>query len=477
MTNELLHRTSEIASAYLDRVRDRRVGSLADYGALLETLGGPLPDKPQDPVRVIEQLATDVDPGLVATPGPRYFGFVIGGALPAALAADWLTSTWDQNGFSFVLSPAAAAVEEVSRRWLLELLGLQPDMSFGIVTGATMANFTCIAAGRHAVLADAGWNVEEQGLIGVPSLTVVTSDESHVSIFAALQMLGLGRERVLRVPTDEQGRMRPDLLRSALAKISGPLIVCAQAGNVNTGAFDPVADIAAVVHDAGGWLHVDGAFGAWAAASPSARHLTSGLALADSVSVDGHKWLNVPYDCGFAFTRNPAAHQSAMALEAPYYSPNPNEARANHHFVPEASRRARGFAVYAALRSLGRQGMIDLVDRCCALARRMADRLSEHPHVHVLNDVVLNQVLVRFDPPDGGDANAFTADVIRRVQEDGTCWLGGTTWKGMHVMRVAVSNWSTTDDDIDRSADAILRCATARAPMPATTPMTGARRD
>jgi glutamate/tyrosine decarboxylase-like PLP-dependent enzyme len=289
-------------------------------------------------------------------------------------------------------------------------------------------------------------------------------------------MLGLGRERVIRIPADEQGRMRADLLRSALAKIASPLLVCAQAGNVNTGAFDPISNIAAAVHDAGGWLHVDGAFGAWAAAAPSVHHLADGLALADSVSVDGHKWLNVPYDCGFAFTRNPAAHQSAMALEAPYYSPNPNEARTNHHFVPEASRRARGFTVYAALRSLGRQGVADLVDRCCALARRMAARLSAHPRIHVLNDVVLNQVLVRFDPPAGDDADAFTAEVIRRVQDDGTCWLGGTTWKGMHVMRVAVSNWSTTEEDIDRSADAIVRCATARERIPITTPMPAVRR-
>jgi glutamate/tyrosine decarboxylase-like PLP-dependent enzyme len=257
--------------------------------------------------------------------------------------------------------------------------------------------------------------------------------------------------------------MRADLLRSTIGRTQSPLIVCAQAGNVNTGAFDLVAEIASAVHDAGGWLHVDGAFGAWAAASPSTRHLTDGLGLADSVSVDGHKWLNVPYDCGFAFTRDPAAHQSAMALEAPYYSPNPDEARTNHHFVPEASRRARGFAVYAALRSLGRRGMADLVDRCCGLARRMAERLSAESGIRVLNDVVLNQVLVRFDPPaaPGGNADEFTAEVIRRVQQDGTCWLGGTTWKGMHVMRIAVSNWSTTEDDIDRSAEAIIRCAKA----------------
>jgi glutamate/tyrosine decarboxylase-like PLP-dependent enzyme len=457
MTDELLHRTSELAIAYLDRIRDRRVGSLADYADLLATLGGPLPDAPQDPLRVIEQLADDVDRGLVATPGPRYFGFVIGGALPAALAADWLTSTWDQNGFSFALSPAAAVVEEVSRRWLIELLGLRADMSFGIVTGATMASFTCIAAGRHAALANAGWNVEEEGLIGAPALTVVTSEESHVSIFAALQMLGLGRERVIRIPADEQGRMRADLLRSALAKIDSPLLVCAQAGNVNTGAFDPLSNIAAAVHDAGGWLHVDGAFGAWAAAAPSVRHLAEGLALADSVSVDGHKWLNVPYDCGFAFVRDAAAHHASMTLEAPYYVRSPDAVRANHNFVPEASRRARGFAVYAALRSLGRRGIAELVERCSRLAKRMAERLAQHPRVRILNDVVLNQVLVRFEPP-SGDADAFTAEVIRRVQDDGTCWAGGTTWNGMHVMRISVSNWSTSEADADLSADAILRC-------------------
>jgi len=462
-SNEVLHRTYEIVASYLGDVRNRHVGSRADYAALLQTLGGPLPEAPQDPLDVIEHLVAGADRGLVATAGPRYFGFVIGGALPAALAADWLTSAWDQNAFSFVLSPAGAVVEEISRRWLTELLELPRDTSFGIVTGATMANFTCLAAARHAALAKAGWNVERQGLIGAPPLTVVTSDESHVSVFAALQMLGLGRERVTRVPTDEQGRMRADLLRSTIGRTQSPLIVCAQAGNVNTGAFDLVAEIASAVHDAGGWLHVDGAFGAWAAASPSTRHLTDGLGLADSVSVDGHKWLNVPYDCGFAFTRDPAAHQSAMALEAPYYSPNPDEARTNHHFVPEASRRARGFAVYAALRSLGRRGMADLVDRCCGLARRMAERLSAESGIRVLNDVVLNQVLVRFDPPaaPGGNADEFTAEVIRRVQQDGTCWLGGTTWKGMHVMRIAVSNWSTTEDDIDRSAEAIIRCAKA----------------
>ena len=458
-TIDLLRRTNEHATAFLAGLRERHVGPRADATALLDALGGPLGDAPEDPATVIDALATAAEPGLVATAGPRYFGFVIGGALPAALAADWLTSAWDQHAFSFITSPVAAVVEEVCRRWLAELFGLSPDVSLGLVTGATMANFTALAAGRHAMLERAGWDVEEQGLFGAPPLTVVTSDESHATIFAALQMLGLGRSRVTRVATDAQGRMRADGLRDALRQIDGPLMVCAQAGNVNTGAFDPIAEIEPMVHGAGGWLHVDGAFGAWAAASPRLRRLTEGLALADSVAVDAHKWLNVPYDCGFVFTRHPAAHRAAMTLEASYYGANPAEARSNHHYVPESSRRARGFTIHAALRSLGRQGVADLVDRCCALARRMAERLARHPRVRVLNDVVLNQVLVRFDDGPGGDADAATARVIRRVQEDGTCWLGGSTWHGMHVMRISISNWSTTEADIDRSADAILRCA------------------
>ncbi len=458
----LLHRTLELATAFLGTVTERPVGAPADYNTLLDAIGGPLEDLPADPLAILDELAAWAEPALVATAGPRYFGFVIGGVLPAALAADWLTSAWDQPAFSFVTSPAAAVVEEVCRRWLADLLGLSPDVSLGIVTGATMANFTSLAAARHAMLRKAGWDVEEQGLFGAPPLTVLTSDESHATVFAALQMLGLGRSRVTRVATDAQGRMRPDRLHEALAQLDGPQVVCAQAGNVNTGSFDPIAEIAPMVHDAGGWLHVDGAFGAWAAASPTLRSLTEGMAQADSLAVDGHKWLNVPYDCGFVLTRHPDAHRAAMSLEAPYYGAPPREARSNHHFVPESSRRARGFAVYAALRALGRRGVAELVERCSQLAHRMADRLALHPQVRVMNDVVLNQVLVRFESASGGDADAITAQVIRRVQEDGTCWLGGTTWHGMHVMRIAVSNWSTTEEDIDRSADAILRCFTRR---------------
>lgn len=455
-TERLLQRTCEIASTYLAAVRDLPVGSSVQYETLLHTMGGPLPITPTDPLQIIEDLAEQARPGLVTTPGPRHFGFVIGGVLPAALAADWLASTWDQNAFSFVLSPAATVVEEIARQWLVELLGLSPDVSLGVVTGGTMGNFTALAAARHALLVGAGWNVEEQGLFGAPEITVVTSEESHITIFASLQMLGMGRARVTRVAADDQGRMLPDALAAVLRGTRTPPLVCAQAGNVNTGAFDPISDIASLVRNAGGWLHVDGAFGAWAAASPELRGLTSGLELADSLSVDGHKWLNVPYDCGFVFVRDREAHRAAMTLEAPYYVPAPSVARANHNWVPEASRRARGFAVYAALRSLGRDGLAELIERCARLARRMAERLASGPGIRILNDVVLNQVLVRFE---GADADARTAAVIRRVQADGTCWVGGTTWKGMHPMRVSVSNWSTTERDIDQSADAIVRCA------------------
>ena len=418
-----------------------------------------MPAEGEDPVQVIEHLCRTIDPGLVATAGPRYFGFVIGGALPAAIAADWLASVWDQNGFSYASSPAAAAVEDIAARWLIEIFGLPQGTSVGFTTGCTMANFTAIAAARHALYRKLGWDVERHGLLGAPPITVVTSDESHVSVFASLQMLGLGREQVVRIPTDERGRMRPRELRSTLAGIDTPALVCAQAGNVNTGAFDPIFEIAECAHDHSAWLHVDGAFGAWAAVSPVYRGLAAGLELADSIAVDCHKWLNVPYDSGLVFVRDSSAHRAAMSLGAAYYVSPPELSRENHDWVPEASRRARGFAVYAALRTLGRMGLAGMIERCCSLARRMADRLSQGAGVEILNDVILNQVLVRFVPPSGGDPDVFTAEVVRRVQEEGTCWLSGTKWHGMIAMRISVSNWSTAEADIDASAAAILRCA------------------
>jgi glutamate/tyrosine decarboxylase-like PLP-dependent enzyme len=456
----LLTTTSELANGFLDGVAERPVARSVDYEQLLTELNGAgLQREGDDPNRIVGQLARLAEHAIVATAGPRYFGFVVGGSLPVALATDWLTSAWDQNGAFYAHSPLAAAVEQIAGDWLIDLFGLSKDSSVGFVTGGTMANFTGLAAGRHALLQKLGWDVERQGLIGAPKITVVTSDESHVSVFACLQMLGLGSERVVRVPTDDQGRMRSDQLRSILAGIETPILVCAQAGNVNTGAFDPIPEIVSLTRDRRSWLHVDGAFGLWAAASEAHRSLVQGIELAHSVSVDCHKWLNVPYDCGIAFVRDAAAHHAAMTLHASYYVTAHNAERDNCDWVPEASRRARGFTVYAALRFLGRKGIEELIDRCCVLARRMADRLAEHPAVTVLNNVVLNQVLVRF-----GDSDEFTAEVIRRVQEDGTCWLGGTTWHGMRAMRISISNWSTTERDIDLSADAILRCAAGTPP-------------
>jgi glutamate/tyrosine decarboxylase-like PLP-dependent enzyme len=457
---DLLRRTAELASDFLGRLPDRPVSAPVDLTALRAALGGPLPDRGEDPREVIETLATDVEPGLVGSAGPHYFGFVVGGGVPAALAADWLTSAWDQNAGLYALSPSAAVVEEVAASWLVDVFGLPEGSSVGFVTGATMANFTAIAAARDAVLQRAGWNVEEDGLIGAPPIAIVVGDEAHVTIFVSLQMLGLGRGRVHRVAADEQGRMRPDALRETLARIDGPTIVCAQAGNVNTGGFDPLPEIVTAVRErSNAWLHVDGAFGLWAAAVPGLSDRVTGLAGADSWTTDAHKWLNVPYDSGIVIVRDVAAHHAAMTLGAAYYVETAGGERDSYNWVPESSRRARGFAIYAALRSLGRAGLAEMIDRCCRIARRMADGLRVTPGVTILNDVVLNQVLVRFDSPDDGDADAFTRAVIAAVQADGTCWLGGTTWHGMAAMRISVSNWSTSEADADLSVEAILRCA------------------
>jgi glutamate/tyrosine decarboxylase-like PLP-dependent enzyme len=468
--DDLLKRTAELAAGFLDRLPDRPVWPPVDLAELRAALGGPLPEHSEEPRRVVETLSAVADPGLVGSAGPRYFGCVVGGGVPAALAADWLTSAWDQNAGLYALSPSAAVVEEVAATWLIDLFGLPQDSSVGFVTGATMANFTAIAAARHAVLDRVGWNVEEDGLIDAPPIAVVVGDEAHVTIFVSLQMLGLGRARVHRVAADEQGRMRPDALRETLARIDGPTIVCAQAGNVNTGAFDPLPEIVAAVRERpNAWLHVDGAFGLWAAAVPELSDRVNGLADADSWTTDAHKWLNVPYDSGIVVVRDVAAHHAAMTLGAAYYVETAGGERDNYNWVPESSRRARGFAVYAALRSLGRNGLADMIGRGCTLARRMADGLRGEPGVTILNDVVLNQVLVRFEPPSGGDADAFTRAVIAAVQADGTCWLGGTTWHGMAAMRISVSNWSTTEADADMSVEAILRCARTAAEARAAT--------
>jgi glutamate/tyrosine decarboxylase-like PLP-dependent enzyme len=467
----VLRQATELAVDYLEGVDDRPVGRPIGVDGLRDALGLPLPAAGADPDLVLHELASAVDPGLIASAGPRYFGFVVGGSLPAALAADWLTGAWDQNAGLYVLSPAAATVEEVVAGWLTELFGLPSGTSVGLTTGATMANFTALAAARHALLRREGWDVERQGLFGAPEIPVVVGEEAHVTIHVALQMLGLGRERVLKVPTDDQGRMRADALREVLAGLDRPAIVCAQAGNVNTGAFDPLGPIAKSVTANGGWLHVDGAFGLWAATSAQLRPHLDGLDGADSWTTDAHKWLNVPYDCGMVLVRDAAAHHASMTLGAAYYVETAGAERDPYNWVPESSRRARGFTVYAALRTLGRAGLAGLIERCSAHARRFAGRLGGEPGVRVLNDVVLNQVLVRFEADGDGAAAADerTRQVVAAVQRDGTCWLGGTTWHGMAAMRISVSNWSTTEDDVDRSVEAILRSAREVSDLPVAT--------
>ncbi len=447
-----LRRAAEIGFAYLSKLPERAVGARADAATIASRLGD-LADEGMDPTRVVEELATAVDPGLVGSLGPRYFGFVIGGQLPASAAADWLTAAWGQNAALHASSPAGAAVEQVAGRWMLDLLGLPADASFGLPTGAGLGNTVGLAAARHAVLARHGWDVEARGLYNAPEITVVVGEEAHATLSTALQYLGLGRERVVRVPVDDQGAMLADAARDAIVAVDGPLIVAIQAGNVNSGAFDPAATVAdAVASHPNAWVHVDGAFGLWAAVPPSLRHLVEGVDRADSWSTDAHKWLNVGYDCGFVAVREADAHRAAMATSASYLMRS--EQRENWEWVLDSSRRARGFILYAALRSLGRSGVRALVERCCALARRMADQLREADDVAVLNDVVLNQVLVRF-----GDSDERTREVIAAVQEDGTAWMGGTTWQGKAAMRISVSNWSTTEADADRTVEAILRCA------------------
>ena len=457
----LLGETADLAADYLEAIPDRPVGWTVSVEELRSRLGGPLPEAPSDPRDVIVRLADAVEPGLVASPGGRYFGFVIGGAGPATIAADWLTSVWDQNAGLYACGPSAAVVEEVAGAWTAELLGLPDDVSFGFVTGCQMAHFTALAAARHRVYAKLGWDVNERGLIGAPAIRVLVGAERHASVDRAVRYLGFGSDRMVLVATDGQGRMMPSALREAISAGAGPAIVCAQAGNVNTGAFDPLDQIADIAHEADAWLHVDGAFGLWAGASPALRHLVSGVKRADSWATDAHKWLNVPYDSGIAFCADADAHRASMGVRAGYLvQADPGGPRDQLDFNPEFSRRARGFPIYAAVRALGRSGVAELVERCCAHARRFADALAEAPDVEVLNDVVLNQVLLRFTDQ-AGDHDRYTRAVIEAVQNDGTCWLGGTSWHGIEAMRISVSNWSTTSEDVERSIEAILRAAAA----------------
>ena len=450
----LLRETAEKSIRWLEALPFRRVGPWASAEELRKSLGGSLNEEGMNPSEVLSFFSQEAEPGLTGSPGPRYFGFVTGGALPASLAADWLSSAWDQNAVLAVSSPAASAAEDIVSEWVLDLLGLPPESSVGFVTGCQMANFTCLAAARHEVLRRSGWDVEKDGLQGAPRVTVIAGEEAHATLLVALRMLGLGTGNVISVPVDGQGRMVPEKAEEALKTASGPVILCLQAGNVNTGSFDPCAEIIPAAREKGAWVHVDGAFGLWGRVLPSLDHHTRGIELADSWATDAHKWLNVPYDSGIAIVRNGAAHRASMALNAPYYIAGEGEVRDPSQWVPESSRRARAFPLYCGLKSLGRKGVLEMVEQNCRQARLMASLLSAAPMVTILNDVVLNQVLVRFSCP-GSDSDAFTRMVTAAVQEEGTCWAGGSVWKGMAAMRISVSNWATSDDDITRSADAI----------------------
>jgi glutamate/tyrosine decarboxylase-like PLP-dependent enzyme len=449
----LLALTASIAADYVESLGDRRVFPDVTPEELRGALGGPLPEQPLDAEQVVTELAAAAEPGVVATGSGRYFGFVIGGALPAALAADWLTSAWDQNAGLYVAGPSASVVEQVTREWIVDLLGLPENASIGFVTGTQMAHVTGLAAARFHVLDRVGWDVGRDGLQGAPWVRVLAGAKRHVTLDRALRLLGLGAPTV--VEADEQGRMRVDALAEAIVEDKSPTIVCAQAGEVNTGSFDPLVDVAEACEAAGAWLHVDGAFGIWAAVSPRLRHLVAGIERADSWTTDAHKWLNVPYDSGIVLCAHPESHRRAMTVQAEYLIQDQGERRVRDQvdWVPEFSRRGRGFAVYAALRSLGRAGLVELVERSCAQARRFAELIAELPGVEVMNEVVLNQVLFRFEDDERTD------EALAAVQAGGEAWLSGTTWDGRKAIRVSVSNWQTGEEETDLVVDAFRRVA------------------
>ncbi len=460
---EFLRAVAERGIAYRSTLRDAMVTPTATPDELRATLGGPTPLQSAEPVGVVNRMADAVEAGgLMGMDSGRFFGFVIGGALPAALAADWLVTAWDQNTGLFAPSPATSVIEEIAGRWMIDLLGLPSESSFAFVTGGQMANTTALAAARHHVLAAVGWDVEANGLAGSPPIRLVVGEEVHVTVPRAARLLGLGTNSIERVAVDANGAMLPADLERVLAVDPGrPTIVCCQAGNVNTGAIDPIGELAAISHERRAWLHVDGAIGLWAAACRTTPRL-AGVEQADSWSTDAHKWLNVPYDCGIVICRHHQSHRAAMTVTAAYLvQAAPGTDRDPVDWNPEFSRRARGVPVYAALASLGREGIEAIVERCCAHARRFAEVLGNEPGIVVLNDVVLNQVLVRFLDPSGRDEDhdARTRAVIARVQQDGTCWLGGSTWRNQAVMRISVSNFATTDADVAASTAAILAAA------------------
>lgn len=449
---EALGRAADAAERYRRRIAVATQTPNEAYAAALARFSGPLPEASSDAVAVIDALVEAATPGLRAMTAPRFFGWVIGNSHPAGVAADWLTSAWGQNAANVVAAPAAAAAEAVAADWLLELLDLPRESSVGFVTGATVANFVALAAARSAVLARLGWDVEADGLYGSPEITVIIGEEAHITVFAALKYLGFGTRRLVTVPCDDEGAMRAAAFEQALKAVTGPAIVIGQAGQINSGAFDPFAEIAPLCRDAGAWLHVDGAFGLWARAAPERAHLARGVELADSWATDGHKWLQTPYDCGFAIVRDAEAHRRAMTIAASYLPPAAGSERDPSAYVPELSRRARGFSTWTMIKRLGRQGVAELVERDCRVAARMAERLGAEPGVRVANAVVLNQVVVRF-----GEDDDRTLSTVAEVQADAVAFMGAALWRGEWVMRISVSSDATTEAEADIAVDAVIQ--------------------
>jgi glutamate/tyrosine decarboxylase-like PLP-dependent enzyme len=456
---DLLRQACETALAYLAKLDSASVAATADLAALRAQLGRALNDRGIPAERVIAELAADAEGGIIGSAGGRFFGWVIGGAFPAALAADWLTSAWDQNAAVYATSPAEAVVEEVVGAWLKEILGLPHQASYALVSGCQMAHVTCMAAARHAVLTQHGWDLDEKGLSGAPEIRVLASDQKHGSVARALRVLGIGRAQVVDLATDAMSRVIPEALAEALEKTSGaPTIVVLQAGEINTGSADPFEALVPLAKQHGAWVHVDGAFGLWAAASAQYRHLVRGVEGADSWATDGHKWLNVPHDCGFAFVAHPEAHRAAMMQRTSYVTYD-GDARDEMEWNPEWSRRARGFATYATLRHLGRAGVSALVDRCCAHAKALGERIGALPGAELLCGATMNQALVRFPDPKPGATEADHAQrtdaVIAAINATGEAYFTASMWKGRRVMRISVSSWQTSEADVERVVRAV----------------------
>ncbi|MDX3926918.1 MAG: aspartate aminotransferase family protein [Shinella sp.] len=453
----LFLKSAALAAKFRARVGERLHRPTLDYAASVAAFAEPLPEHPTAAGEVLDQLASNAEPGLHSMAGPRFFGWVIGGSHPMGVAADFLTSAWGQNAGNHTASPAGAAAETIAAGWLLDLLGLPRESSVGFVTGATVANFTCLAAARDEVLRRADWDAGTRGLFGAPPISVLIGDDAHTTAFSALQFLGLGHDRVLRVETDDQGRIRPEAFSRAIADVDGPCIAVLQAGQINTGACDDFTFLIEIAKRKEAWVHIDGAFGLWAQTSPRKRHLTRGVEQADSWATDGHKWLQVPYDCGYAIVRDELAHRRAMTIAASYLPLADDTERNPSSYVPELSRRARGFATWAMIKHLGRDGIRALIDNACEAAALLAERLSREAGIAVLNKVVLNQLIVRFGSDlEEDEGDRMTLEVIRKLQQDGTIFIGGAVWRGRQIMRISVINYRTDLHEAIKGADAII---------------------